>query len=91
MKSNPYLETFGHAAQYKAHKLLRLERVYKVTDGEYRIMPILGYNRTTYTVKEIMGKLTCSCQKHHHCSHMLAVHLFIEQTEGAGERQLLFA
>lgn len=90
MKSNPYLETFGHIAQYKAHKLLTLEKVYKVTEGEYRVMPIPGYNTTTYTVKEIMGKLVCTCQKHHHCSHALAVFLFIEQTEGVRERQLLF-
>lgn len=94
MRSNPYLETFSHAAQYKAQKLLRLSRIHKATDGEYLVLPILGYNSTTYVVKEIMGKLTCNCQRGRsgrRCSHMLAVHLFIEHTEKAGERQLLFA
>ncbi|TSA28606.1 hypothetical protein D4R71_00445 [bacterium] len=91
MNSNPYIETFGHAAQYKAQKLLRLGKIYKVTEGEYAVQPVLGYNKTTYAVKEIMGKLTCTCQKHHHCSHILAVFLFREQTESiTGDRQLLF-
>ena len=89
----PYFETFSQSTQYKARKLLLLQKVYKRTEGEYVVMPILGYNTTEYTVKEIMGKFMCTCQKGRgrgHCSHMLAVYLFIEKTEGIKERQLQF-
>lgn len=93
MKSSPYLETFTRVAQYKAQKLLKLRNIIKVTDGEYKALPIYGYNSTTYTIREIMGKFTCNCQmgrKSKRCSHILAVYLFIERTEGIGERQLQF-
>lgn len=93
MKSNPYLETFTRVAQYKAHRLIRLSRVHKVNDSEYLVLPILGYNSTTYKIKPIMGKLTCTCQrgrKDAHCTHALAVFLFIEQTDGIKDRQLQF-
>ena len=93
MKSSPYVESFTRSAKYKAHKLLELSKVCKIRDGEYKIFPIYGYNHTTYIVKELMGKWTCGCQqgrKNGHCSHILAVHLLIERTEGIKERQTHF-
>ena len=90
MKTDPYVESFPRSMRYKAQKLLRLSRVAKITSDIYRILPILGYNKTDYTVKWIMGKLTCTCQrgrKARQCSHMLAVHLF---TGGTQEKQLQF-
>lgn len=76
--------------QYKAQKLLRLKRVARITTDEYKILSILGYNKTDYTVKWIMGRPTCTCQRGHQarpCSHMLAAYLF---TGGVQESQMQF-
>jgi len=56
-----------------------------VFDGkDYWCKPILGYNKTSYTIKLINGEWKCNCQwnttKHRLCSHILAVFLWIDKS-----------
>ena len=76
---------------YKVRKLLELGLVKKIVDGLYEILPIPGYNISTYTVKEQMGRLSCNCQagrKGRDCSHVRAVRIFRTNTERLQEEQL---
>lgn len=92
------IQRYNHTKQalekplsHKVKKLIELGLVRKVTDGVYECLPIPGYNITTYTIRETMGKLVCNCQagrKGRECSHIQAVRLFKEKTENTKEQQL---
>lgn len=69
---------------YKVRRILELGLIARITDGVYQCLPIPGYNITTYTIKEQMGRLICNCQagrKGRECSHSQAVRIFRERTE----------
>lgn len=90
-KYNPSVKSFEQSANYKVKKLLEMGLVSKVTDGVYSVLPIPGYNITTYTIKEHFGQLICNCQmgrKGRECSHVRAVRIYQEQTEHIKEQQL---
>lgn len=74
---------------YKVKRLLELGLIRRITDGLYEVLPIPGYNITTYTIKEHMGRLFCNCQagRKRDCSHAQAVRIYRERTESR-EQQL---
>ena len=82
-------QTFEQPINYKVRRILDLGLIHRITDGLYEILPIPGYNITTYTVRENMGRLHCNCQagRKHDCSHTQAVRIFRERTE-AKEQQM---
>ena len=50
--------------------------------------PIEGYNKTTYTIRQIGDGFECNCQgfsNNHYCSHILAVRQFIFLEENNAE------
>lgn len=66
--------------EYKARRFVELNLV-KTTEFSsiFKILPIEGYNSTTYTIEEHAGVYRCNCQfgaSGKTCSHVLAVELF---------------
>ncbi len=81
---NPAAKTFSQPVNAKVKKLIELGLINKLSDGVYSISPIPGYNITNYTVRELMGRLTCNCQgyrKYNRCAHADAVRIYREKTE----------
>jgi len=75
---------FAQPVSYKVKKLLELGRISCLGEARYQVLPIPGYNYTTYNVKEQMGKLMCTCQKGRkglECSHIVAVRIYRDMTE----------
>jgi len=64
----------------KAKKFVQLGLVEQVSDCVWKIHPIEGYNKRTYTVYRDGDVWSCNCQynrtKGKVCSHILAVWLF---------------
>jgi len=88
---NAGTRTFEQPVSQKIKKLLELGLVRKITDGLYQCLPIPGYNITTYTIRELMGRLACNCQRGRkglECSHVRAVRIYQNQTEHIKEEQL---
>jgi hypothetical protein len=60
----------------KAKKFLEFNCVEKVNQEEWTMLPIQGYNTTTYKIKLVGDQLVCNCQgfkTNKYCSHCLAV------------------
>jgi hypothetical protein len=88
---NAGTRTFAQPVNQKVKKLLELGLISRITDGLYQCLPIPGYNITTYTIRELMGRLTCNCQrgrKELECSHVRAVRIYQDQVEHIKQEQL---
>ena len=68
----------------KARKFNKLKLI-KPGINCYHILPIKGYNKSTYTINIHLGNYKCNCQYSiktgKPCSHILAVSLFKRQQE----------
>ena len=66
----------------KALELVKLKRVVMCPEG-FKVLPVEGYNKTTYSVKCLAGVWSCTCQhfvkNRTPCSHIFAVWLFCHQ------------
>ncbi len=77
-------KSFEQPVSSKTEKILALGLVKRIADGLYEVLPIPGYNITTYTIREAYGQISCNCQGYHknrHCAHTDAVRIFRERTE----------
>lgn len=73
----------------KTEKILAQGLVKRIVVGLYEVLPIPGYNITTYTIRESYGQLSCNCQgfhKNHRCAHVDAIRIFRERTETREEQ-----
>jgi len=63
----------------KARAFVQKGLVSKSSKYEYSVLPIKGYNKTTYTIST-RGDYSCNCQFYvktgRYCSHCLAVMLY---------------
>ena len=83
---------------YKVRRLLDLPSmrngyIKKLACGVYIVLPIPGYNRTTYTIRQNFTELICNCQgfgKRKYCSHTKAVMIYKEKTEQPEKQMRLF-
>lgn len=92
---DPSREELTGSQKDKAEKFISLDLVERVTDFDFFIKPIKGYNKTTYqvkVVKTVLGGVAfrCNCQFYHTtektCSHIMAVKMFMFEKLG-GKRQ----
>jgi len=78
---------------YKVRRLLYLGCIKKLASGVYIVLPIPGYNRTTYTIRQNFTELICNCQgfgKRKYCSHIKAVMIYKQKTEQPEKQMRLF-
>ena len=81
------------SVNYKVKKLLELGLIKKESYGVYIVLPIPGYNRTTYTIRQNFTELICNCQgfgKRKYCSHTKAVMIYKQKTEQPEKQMRLF-
>ena len=80
-----YLEELKGSVISKARKFNRLNLVKRTGENSFAVLPIPGYNSSTYTVTFEDETGTCNCQanriNNRVCSHMMAVSLFIKTRE----------
>lgn len=87
------LEALQHPQESKIRKLLESGCLQKVNNDTYICRPIIGYNKTTYTLLRSMTGWRCDCQGYHKrgsCSHSVALSILLSRTEPAQEKQGVF-
>ena len=83
-------ETLVGSQKAKALKFNRLKRIIPNFDGTFKVLPISGYNKTTYDLKkDETGGWHCNCQyavknPDKECSHIIALALYLKNTGGEG-------
>lgn len=82
-----YSEELKGSILSKAKKFVRLNRVQRTGHKHFAVLPIIGYNSSTYEVNFHEDYWTCNCQANRInnkiCSHIIAVSLYLKTREGA--------
>ena len=85
---NEKLEKLDSPMKNKIRTLIENGCIRKVNDDEYKCLPILGYNKTTYTmVRKPDGNFKCNCQgyhEHNNCTHLEALRIAWEVNSNQG-------
>lgn len=74
----------------KAKKFLEAHSIKRIGLNSWEILPILNYNKSTYTVQDTKEGWICNCQgfsNNNFCSHILAVKQF-EFMEGYNVKEM---
>lgn len=87
------LEALQHPQEYKIRKILEYGSLQKINNDCYICRPIIGYNKTTYTLmRGISGAWRCDCQGYHKrgsCSHAAALSIMLKDS-GQEKQGVLF-
>lgn len=71
--------TLSGRQEDKARRLVREHKVVAICPNRYNVLPIEGYNKTTYEVNVGPDGESCTCQynttKGKRCSHIMAVRM----------------
>ena len=62
----------------KIRELLTQKLIYKESEGVWKVLPIKGYNKRTYTLTKAGSNWSCNCQgfnTYGKCSHVEALFL----------------
>jgi len=69
-------EKLEKSPAYKVKRFVELKRIIKIKEGEWKCLPVQGYNITTYTMIKDLAGWRCNCQgfsKREDCSHLQAL------------------
>jgi hypothetical protein len=79
------LEKLQYPQKEKIHKIIALGCLHRVHEDLWVCNPILGYNKTAYTLKRgYDGRFKCNCQgnnKRGYCSHSNALLVILSDRE----------
>lgn len=75
-------ETLKGSQRSKARRFVNNGLVsYSFTEKTFTVKPIIGYNKTTYTIRNDTKGLRCNCQYYvkteKYCSHILSILLWL--------------